>query len=139
MHVILSLRVRIMVMMLVVVAVSGGCVRRTMKITTEPPNALVFLNDQEVGRSEVSVDFLWYGDYDVVVRKEGYETLKTHWEVKAPWYQEIPFDFFAEVLWPGNIHDVREKHFVLEAQTLPTPEELTERATGLRTEASGGL
>lgn len=139
MHVILSLRVRIMVVMLVVVAVSGGCVRRTMKITTEPPNALVFLNDQEVGRSEVSVDFLWYGDYDVVVRKEGYETLKTHWEVKAPWYQQIPFDFFAEVLWPGNIHDVREKHFVLEAQTLPTPEELTERATELRSEASGGL
>lgn len=139
MHVILSLRVRIMVMMLVVVAVSGGCVRRTMKITTEPPNALVFLNDQEVGRSEVSVDFLWYGDYDVVVRKEGYETLKTHWEVKAPWYQQIPFDFFAEVLWPGDIHDVREKHFVLEAQTLPTPEELTERATELRSEASGGL
>lgn len=139
MHVILTLRVRIMVMMLVVVAVSGGCVRRTMKITTEPPNALVFLNDHEVGRSEVSVDFLWYGDYDVVVRKEGYETLKTHWDVKAPWYQQIPFDFFAEVLWPGNIHDVREKHFVLEAQTLPTPEELTERATELRTEASGGL
>lgn len=119
-------------------ALVPGCVRRTMKITTEPPNALVYLNDQEVGRSEVSVDFLWYGDYDVVIRKEGYETLKTHWEVKAPWYQQIPFDFFAEVLWPGNIHDMHARHFVLEPQSLPTEEELMDRAAELRSEALGG-
>ena len=55
---------------ILLVAATSGCVRRTIKITTEPPGARVFLNDQEVGRSEVSTDFLWYGDYDVVVRKE---------------------------------------------------------------------
>lgn len=119
--------------------VTFGCVRRTMKITTEPSNALVYLNDQEVGRSELSVDFLWYGDYDVIIRKEGFETLQTHWEVKAPWYQLIPFDFFAEVFWPGNIHDVQTRHFVMEPRTLPTSEELTERAAELRTETSGGF
>lgn len=138
MHVMRLIRVWTVVVSLASMSLSLGCVRRTMKITTEPPNALVYLNDQEVGRSAVSVDFLWYGDYDVVVRKEGFETLKTHWEVKAPWYQLIPFDFFAEVLWPGSIHDVQTNHFELEPQTLPTPEELTERATEMRTEAAGG-
>ena len=112
-----------------------GCVRRTMKITTEPPSALVYLNDQEIGRSEVNIDFLWYGDYDVVIRKEGYETLKTNWVVKRPWYQYIPLDFFFEVLWPGKIVDARHQHFELSPQQLPTPEELTKRAVETREEA----
>lgn len=112
-----------------------GCVRRTMTITTEPPHALVFLNDQEVGRSEVTVDFLWYGDYDVIIRQEGYETLKTNWEIKAPWYQVIPIDFFAEVLWPGKIHDVHARHFVLEPQRLPEQQELLGRAIETRDQA----
>ena len=49
------------------VTLLSGCVRRTITITTDPPQARVFLNDQEIGRSEVSTDVLWYGDYDVVI------------------------------------------------------------------------
>lgn len=118
---------------LVVVGVAGlGCVRRTIQLTTEPNNALVFLNDQEIGRSEVSTDFLWYGDYDVVIRKEGYKTLKTNWKLTRPWYQYVPFDFITEVLWAGRIHDVHVRHFELEEQQLPTEEELIERAEQTR-------
>ncbi len=113
----------------------AGCVRRTMTITTDPPNALVFVNDQEVGRSTVATDFLWYGDYDVIVRKEGYETLKTNWPIKPPWYQIMPLDFFFEVLWPGQLHDQRAHHFTLVAQQIPSEEELVERAGQLRDRA----
>ena len=125
---------RTLIALLIITSVSG-CVRRTLRITTDPPGALVFLNDQEIGRSEVSTDFLWYGDYDVVVRKKGYQTVKTHWEVEPPWYQYIPFDFFAEVLWPGQIHDVRTKHVSLAPEQLPDTEELVERASGARERA----
>jgi hypothetical protein len=118
-----------------VIALAPGCVRRTIRITTEPPHALVFLNDREIGRSEVTTDFTFYGDYDVVIRKEGYETLKTHLDVKAPWYQLIPFDFFAEVLWPGHIHDAHHGHFVLTEATPSSPEELIERANETRDRA----
>lgn len=118
-----------------IVVMSTGCVRRTIRITTEPPNALVFLNDQEIGRSEVATDFLWYGDYDVIIRKKGYETLQTHWNIKPPWYQVVPIDFFAEVLWPGHIHNVHERHFVLKPQELPTTEELIDRAQKTRKRA----
>jgi hypothetical protein len=116
----------------------SGCVRRTITITTDPPQARVFLNDQEIGRSEVSTDFLWYGDYDVVIRKEGYETLQTHWTIKPPWYQWIPFDFFTEVLWPGWIHDQHCQHFALSPAATPTEEEVIERAEKTREEALGG-
>jgi hypothetical protein len=121
--------------LLLVFALPLGCVRRTLKITTEPPGALVHLNDQEIGRSPTEVDFTWYGDYDVVVRKEGYETLCTSWNVKAPWYQVIPMDFFAEVLWPGKVHDVHEGHFELTAAEAPTSEELADRAVEFRERA----
>ena len=120
---------------LLTVALSTGCVRRTITITTDPPHALVFLNDQEVGRSTVTTDFLWYGDYDVIIRKEGYTTLKTHWDIKPPWYQVLPIDFFAEVLWPGQIHDQHERHFALEPQVQPTKDELVNRALEMRTRA----
>ncbi len=112
-----------------------GCVRRTLTITTDPPHALVFLNDQEVGRSTVTSDFLWYGDYDVVIRKEGFATLSTHWDIKAPWYQMVPLDFFAEVLWPGSIHDRHSRHFILKPAQYPTAKELIERAEQTRERA----
>ena len=119
------------------IATLSGCVRRTITISTDPPQARVFLNDQEIGRSEVSTDFLWYGDYDVVIRKEGYETLQTHWTIEPPWYQWIPFDLFAEVLWPGWIHDTRCQHYALTPATTPTEEEVIDRAETLREEALG--
>jgi hypothetical protein len=107
---------------LLVVLTITACVRRTMTITTEPPNALVYLNDQEIGRSAVTTDFLWYGDYDVTIRQEGYQTLHTNWEVKPPWYQTVPIDFFVEVFWPEELHDAHSRHFELQ------PEEPTDTA-----------
>lgn len=118
-----------------VLVLGVGCVRRTLTITTDPPNARVFLNDQEIGRSRVSTDFTWYGDYDVVIRKEGYQTVQTNWKIDAPWYQIVPLDFFVEVLWPWEVHDRRERHFVLEPQVLPTVEEVVQRAEETREQA----
>lgn len=112
-----------------------GCVRRTLTIQTEPSGALVFLNDEEIGRSPATTDFTWYGDYDVIVRQEGYETLKTHVPVREPWYQWIPLDFFFEVLWPGQIVDARTHSFTLTPATLPGRSELIDRAQAMRDRA----
>jgi len=106
-----------------------------MTISTTPPQALIFLNDEEVGRSTVSRDFLWYGDYDVIIRKDGYKTLKTHWNIRPPWYQIVPIDFFAEVLWPGKLHDQRSVHFTLQPDTPPDKEALLRRAMQTRARA----
>jgi len=121
---------------MIAATLASGCVRRTLTITTIPDGGLVFLNDEEVGFSPVSVDFTWYGDYDVVVRKPGYRTLTTHTRVRQPWYQIPPIDFFAEVLWPGHIHDQREAEFDLQPEVLPTVEELIDRAQAMRQDAA---
>ncbi len=115
-----------------------GCVRRTLTVRTEPDGARVFLNDQEVGTSPVSVDFLWYGDYDVIIRKQGYETLKTHHKIDPPWYQIPPMDFVAEILVPFEIHDEREVAFTLQPAEEIDPEALLQDALELREQALYG-
>ncbi len=55
----------------------------------------------------------WYGKYDVAVRKEGYETLKTERWVVAPWWQWPPIDLVAELL-PLPLRDRRRLSFELE-------------------------
>lgn len=122
--------------------VQAGCVRRTLTIETDPQGAIVTLNDEEIGPTPVSRDFLWYGDYDVVLRKKGYATVHDHVVLYAPWYQVPPFDFIADVLWPGLIHDQRHASFKLEPWDPPSHDEVVERAMDLREKvltAQGGL
>jgi hypothetical protein len=97
---------------------------------------LITVNDEEVGVSPVKFSFLWYGDYDIIARKGGYKTLKTHYRVNAPWYQYPPIDLVAETLLPITI---RDEHVVpmlkLEAAEAPTVEEVIRRAGELRRQA----
>src|SRR2546430_16093739 len=104
---------------------ASGCIERTVTIRTEPDQALVYLNDDEVGRSPVTVPFTWYGDYDIVIRKEGYETLKTHHRIRTPWYELPGIDFITETLVPLRIHDHHELPcYALTPQTLPEKEDV---------------
>ncbi|HUW19074.1 MAG TPA: PEGA domain-containing protein [Sedimentisphaerales bacterium] len=99
---------------LVAVSFFAGCVERRLTINTEPQGAIVVLNDEEVGTSPVTVSFEWYGDYNVEIRKEGFATLKTHRKLQAPWYDALPFDFFAQVISSDRIVDSYEWTFELE-------------------------
>src|SRR5690349_15676519 len=89
-----------------------GCVERTLTVQTDPPGSLLYLNGIEVGRTPVRRDFTWYGKYEVVVRKDGYETLKTGAPVNPPWWQWIPIDFVTELL-PFTLHDQQHLSFSL--------------------------
>ena len=117
---------------LVVGLSSSGCVERQLTINTQPQGALVALNDEEIGTSPVTVSFSWYGDYNVAIRKAGFETFKTHRKLKAPWYDKFPFDFFAQILNPKRIVDSYEWTFTLEPEQQPTREELIQNAEELR-------
>jgi hypothetical protein len=113
-----------------------GCVERTVKIQTQPPGALVIVNDEEVGVSPVRFSFLWYGDYDIMVRKPGYQTLKTHYRIEAPWYQYPPFDIVAETMIPATIQDEHELPvLVLQPNADVTIGDVMGRAEGLRDRA----
>ncbi|MFA5238105.1 MAG: PEGA domain-containing protein [Phycisphaerae bacterium] len=109
-----------------------GCVERKLTINTQPQGAIVVLNDEEVGTSPVTVSFEWYGDYNVRITKEGFETLKTHRNLKGPWYDKMPFDFFAQIVNPRRIVNSYEWTFTLETQTQPDREELLKSAQELK-------
>jgi hypothetical protein len=111
----------------------AGCIERNLTINTRPQGALVILNDEEIGLSPVTVGFEWYGDYNVAIRKEGFETLKTHRKLKAPWYDGIPFDLFAQIL-PNRIVDSYEWEFELEEKKQISRDQLLQNAEQLRSQ-----
>jgi hypothetical protein len=119
---------------------SGGCLKRTIAVTTEPPGALVWLNDVEIGRTPVETDFTYYGVYDVRVRREGYEPIATKMKANTPIYEQPGLDLVAEAL-PTRTHTVIRWHFdlapVAEAGDRAGAEKaLIERAAELRGQAT---
>jgi hypothetical protein len=108
-----------------------------MTVTSNPPGALVWMNNQEVGRTPFTRDFTWYGWYDVQVRADGHETLDTTTRVIAPWWQWPPFDLFAELL---PLKDRRQIHYTLEPVSPEPvdPQDLIGRAEEMRGELRGG-
>jgi hypothetical protein len=116
-----------------VLAWTFGCVERKLTVTSEPEGALVYLNNQEIGRTPVTRDFTWYGNYDVQLRQEGYETLKTQHYVVAPWWQWVPLDVLPE-LTPWRWKDHRTMSFAMRpaATQAVSGEEMLDRAAELR-------
>ena len=118
----------------------AGCVERTLRVTSEPQGALVYLNDQEVGRTPLTRQFLWYGTYDVAVRKEGYATLKGKSNVIAPLWQWVPFDLIAELL-PFHLEDRHNLHYRLKPVSEETadPEQMVRRGQEMRARLRSGV
>ena len=112
----------------IILTLLSGCVERKLTIKTNPEDALVVLNDEEIGLSPVTVNFNWYGDYCVRIQKEGYETLNTHRELKGPWYDAFPFDFFAQIINPNRIVDSYEWTFDLAPRRQISRDELIQNA-----------
>jgi hypothetical protein len=121
----------ILVLILFLGLLLTGCVERRLTINTQPQGALIVLNDEEIGVSPVTTSFEWYGDYWVRISKDGYETLDTHRNLKGPWYDQFPFDFFA-MLNPKRTVDSYEWTFELKPQLQPTSEELIQRAEEIK-------
>ena len=116
---------------LVGLAAISGCVEREWTITSEPQGAVVYVSNVELGRTPVTFDFTYYGEYEVILRKEGYETLKTSVQISPPPYEWIGVDFFSEIA-PWTYHDRRETLHILRKYKPPTDAELHERAQDLR-------
>jgi len=111
----------------------AGCVEREWTINSEPEGAVVWVSGIEKGRTPVTFDFTWYGDYEVILRKDGYETLKTSVKLDPPPYEYLGIDFFSEIA-PWTYHDRRETLHILEKAVEPTEEELKQRAKDMQQE-----
>lgn len=112
----------------------GGCLQRRIFVTSEPDGAIVWINDQEVGRTPLDTGFTFYGTYDVRVRKEGYEPVSGPRDARAPWYEYPGPDLIASAL-PFPIRSTVRWHYVLAPLPPNTQEaraDLVERAAELR-------
>lgn len=114
------------------VLLTGGCVERRLTIVTEPADAVVWLNDEEVGTTPVTVNFNWYGEYNIRIEKSGYDILNTHRAMERPQHDKFPFDFFAEVVWPKRIVDEYTWTFELQPYQQSSPEELIKAAEEMK-------
>ena len=92
-----------------------GCAQRTVDITSDPSGALVYLNGDEVGRTPLRYDFTWYSDYDVILRKDGFETLKTHHKIDPPLLFIPPLDLIGELV---GARDHRHWNFTMQTANL---------------------
>jgi hypothetical protein len=91
----------------------AGCLERRVRITSDPPGALVTANEVELGRTPVEADFTYYGTYDVLVQKDGYEPLRTKAKATTPIYEYPPIDLVSIAI-PAKIEKVTLWQFKLE-------------------------
>jgi len=123
---------------LLLLAAAPGCVRRRMTVRSNPPGALVYVDDQEIGTTPVSTPFTYYGTRKVQLVKDGFETLTVKQTFYPPWYEITPLDFVSENLWPQEIRDEQFLDFQLQPQQIVPAEKLVERAESLRGGARQG-
>jgi hypothetical protein len=112
-----------------------GCVKRTLSISTTPSNALVWLNDREVGRAPLEVEFLYYGEYDVRIQHEDTESLMTTRWIRSPWWDAPFVDIAAEAL-PFELNARPVWHFDLQPRN-NNLDDLVHRANSFRTKEIG--
>ena len=67
-----------------------GCVERRIWIDTDPPGALVWLNDAQLGRTPVVVSILHDGVYDLRLEKDGFEPIVTPATDDGPIWDQVP-------------------------------------------------
>jgi hypothetical protein len=136
---------RQMIVVLAIVAagmLAGGCVERRMLIRSDPPGAIVRVDEEEAGITPAEVPFKHYGRRRVrvgPVRDEKghmtYEASEAMAEVFPPWYQKFPVDFFFEVLYPFTVVDTQEFTFELEPVAEESDEDVAAHAEDIIEEA----
>ena len=126
---------RYLLLLLLLVSVSCGCVRRRLTVRSNPPGALVYIDDQEIGRTPVSTPFTYYGTRKFRLMKDGYETITVNQRFPAPWYEIPPLDFLTENLWVREIRDERLVEFELVPQSTVSMNDVLSQADKLRSAA----
>ena len=107
-------------------------VRRRLNVNSNPPGALVYVDNQQIGTTPCSVDFTYYGTREIRLIKPGFETLTVNQPIPAPWYQYTPIDFVSENLVTMKIRDNRTVNYNLAPQLVVPTQELIDRANQLR-------
>ncbi len=94
--------------------VFSGCVLRTLTINSEPSGATVYVDNNPVGETPVTIPFTYYGTRKITLEKTDadgkllYERKIIFEKLSTPIYQYFPLDFFSEIVLPV---DIKDEHF----------------------------
>jgi len=116
-----------------------GCVRRRLMVRSNPPGAIVYVDNQPIGTTPCATDFVYYGTREIRLVKPGFETLTVSQPIPAPWYEIPPLDFVSENLIPQKIQDYRTVSFNMVPQVIVPTEQLLSRAEQLRQSTMQGV
>jgi hypothetical protein len=116
-----------------------GCVRRRLMVRSNPPGAMVYVDNQLIGTTPCATDFVYYGTREMRLVKSGYETMTINQPIPAPWYQIPPLDFVSENMVPRKIQDFRTVSYDLTPQVMVPTEQLINRGEELRRSTQQGL
>lgn len=112
--------------------------RRSVLIETDPPGALIRLDDEVVGTTPLDYPFVHYGTRRVTLYLPGYRTWSERIPLLPRWYSRFPMDLVTEVLLPLNLRDQRKVRVELApddgSESTGDAEAFVERAQALRAE-----
>ncbi|MEO2020846.1 MAG: PEGA domain-containing protein [Pirellulaceae bacterium] len=113
-------------------------VRRRLTIISNPPGAVVFVDDREIGVTPVSTSFTYYGTRKIQLVMEGFETLTVKRTFSPPWYQWPVIDFISENMIRRKLRDERVVDFRMVPQRIVPSDVLLQRAQRLRDRSRQG-
>jgi hypothetical protein len=130
---------RVVVLLLATMTVlPTGCVRRRLLVQSNPAGAMLFVDNQQIGTTPCSVDFIYYGTREIRLVKPGFETLTVNQPIPTPWYEIPPIDFVSENLVPSRLVDHRTVAFNMQPQVIVPTDQLIDRGNQLRQETLQG-
>jgi len=84
--------------------ISGGCVHRTMTITTDSGvSSEVFIDGKYRGKTPYSENFVYYGTHEVMLRDPNGVVTVQDISLPRPWFEYFPLDFISECVIPAVI------------------------------------
>ncbi len=116
-----------------------GCVRRRLTVRTNPPGAVVSVDNQNIGTSPAASSFVYYGTRELRIEKDGYRTETILRTLDPPWYEYPVIEFISESLWPWEIRDERVIDVELVPKQVQPMEQVVSRADQLRGQARSGI
>lgn len=106
--------------------------QRRLTIRSNPPGALVRIDNHDIGITPCSTDYIYYGTRHIQLVRDGYETLSDYRWIGPPWYEIPPIDAISENAIPWEIRDERIIDYTLLPQQVVPTQQLLGRAENLR-------
>jgi hypothetical protein len=123
------------VVLLAAAGLATGCVERRYTIRTDPPGAQVIVNGESLGPAPASHNFYYYGNREITLLMDGYETKTLIQPINAPWWDNYASEFFTENMVPWVMRDEREFTYKMEPAKQPPQEQVQARAEAMRGDA----